>query len=79
MIESRLTTKDNPYDPFSEFYDWLIFDEVYGYHTCGLIDRVAETFTEIKDQDGKIKSDAAIELILMIEPETYKVVRKNID
>lgn len=35
-----LTTKDNPYDPFTQFREWYIYDETNGYHTCGLIARL---------------------------------------
>ena len=30
----RITTVDNPYDPFEEWDEWYLFDKTKGYHTC---------------------------------------------
>lgn len=40
-MECRLTTLDNPYNPFTQFDEWYAYDENNGYCTCGLIDRLA--------------------------------------
>lgn len=47
-----LTTYDNPYDPFTEFSKWYVFDTVHGYDCCGYIDRMANTspgFTHVEN------------------------------
>ena len=31
MVEYRLTTIDNPFDPFTEFDQWILFDKDKGY------------------------------------------------
>lgn len=36
-----LTTNDNPFDPFTEFRQWFLYDVKAGYNTCGLIARVS--------------------------------------
>lgn len=36
----RLTTVDNPYDPFTHWKQWLLFDANKGYHTCARLARV---------------------------------------
>ena len=43
MKEEQLwiTTNDNPFDFFTQFDDWYLFDESKGYHTCSLVARVA--------------------------------------
>lgn len=33
--ELRITTSDNPYDPFTHWEQWLLFDTNAGYNTCG--------------------------------------------
>ena len=35
MSDCRLTTFDNPYDPFEQFALWMLFDNQNGYNTCG--------------------------------------------
>ena len=40
MSDCRLTTFDNPYDPFEQFALWMLFDNRNGYNTCGKIDRL---------------------------------------
>jgi len=44
--EVRITSIDNPYDPFDEWDKWLLFDNASGYHTC---ERLA-SITTISDQ-----------------------------
>lgn len=69
-----LTTKDNPHNPFTEFDDWFMFDELQGYHTCGYIDRIAKTSNDLPDEINKLIIDVAIEEIVALEPEIYKKV-----
>ena len=72
--EVMLTTKDNPHNPFTEFDDWFMFDELKGYHTCGYIDRIAKTSNDLPDEINKLIIDVAIEEIVALEPEIYKKV-----
>lgn len=72
--EVMLTTKDNPHNPFTEFDDWFMFDELQGYHTCGYIDRIAKTSNDLPDEINKLIIDVAIEEIVALEPEIYKKV-----
>jgi hypothetical protein len=74
--EVMLTTKDNPYNPFTHFNDWFMFDELKGYHTCGYIDRIAQTSEDLPDSVNKLIIDTAIEEIIALEPEIYKKVEK---
>ena len=44
-----LTTVDNPFDPFTQFDEWLEFDLSKGYNSCELLARIAKfprAFTE---------------------------------
>lgn len=59
-----LTTIDNPYDPFTQYEEWLTFDETYGYHTNGLLARRTFTSDELSDEDQDQAIQMAIEEII---------------
>lgn len=66
MIESWITTKDNPFDFFTQFDDWYQFDESKGYHTCSYVARIAKTSNELSDLDNEIEIARAIDEILQL-------------
>lgn len=68
MIESRLTTVDNPYDPFDQPDAWQAFDTKMGYHTPSFLARVVVFSDELSDAD----QDLAIELAI------DEIVRENL-
>ena len=73
----RITTLDNPFNPFTQFEDWYNWDELHGHHTCGLIDRVAETsesFTQ--DLNDSIK-EAAIDSLMDLFPGQYRKISET--
>lgn len=49
MSDCRLTTLDNPFNPFTEFDDWYDFDVSHGYCTCGYIARVGYFKVDMPD------------------------------
>lgn len=64
MTEYRLTTFDNPYDPFTQFTDWFLFDEEKGYHTCGYLGRIARTSDAFSDEENNREVERAIDEII---------------
>lgn len=62
---SRLSTIDNPYDPFDQYSEWYNWDIVAGYNSCSLLDRIAVTSTDLSlaNQDEAI--ERAIDEIVM--------------
>lgn len=64
MTECRLTTFDNPYDPFEQFTDWFLFDEEKGYHTCGYLGRIARTSDALSDEENQQEVERAIDEII---------------
>ena len=64
MTECRLTTFDNPYDPFEQFTDWFLFDEERGYHTCGYLGRIARTSDSLSDEENQREVERAIDEII---------------
>jgi len=64
MKEAMLTTIDNPFSPFTEFDDWLRFDENKGYFTCNYLARIAKTSDELSETDQSLAIDQAIDEIV---------------
>ena len=72
--EYMLTTVDNPYNPFTQFDNWYAFDEQIGYHSCGLLARLAVTSDELTDEQNQMAIDEAVNDILDLFPGLYKIV-----
>lgn len=68
MIETMLTTFDNPHDPFEDFPAWYSFDQRHGYNTLGLLARLAAVSPEISDADYDAEVDSVIESIIRENP-----------
>ena len=63
MSSVALTTVDNPYDPFNDFYSWFMFDESKGYHSCSYIGRIAKTSEQLSDEENDQEIEKAIDLV----------------
>lgn len=66
--EFVLTTKDNPYDPFTQWDEWYAFDEAKGYCSCGYLSRIANTSPDMPDEWNETEIKRAIEEIIAIDP-----------
>ena len=75
--EFMLTTVDNPYDPFTQFENWLAFDEQNGYNTNGLLARLALTSNELSDKENEMIISHAVDDILELFPGLYKKITRN--
>lgn len=62
--EYMLTTTDNPYDPFDQWEEWYAWDLHAGYHTPGLLDRVAKVSNELSELDQHLAVQEAIDEIV---------------
>jgi hypothetical protein len=59
-----LTTFDNPYDPFTQWDEWFVWDMRAGYNTPGLLDRWAHHSSELSDVDEHLAIQQAIDEII---------------
>ncbi len=75
--EYMLTTVDNPYDPFTQFESWYAYDEQTGWHTCGLLARLALTSNELSEEENEREIDRATNEILNLFPGLYKRVTRS--
>ena len=47
MSDCMITTIDNPFNPFTQYDDWLRFDEDMGYYTNEYLARIAEVSSKM--------------------------------
>jgi hypothetical protein len=75
-----LTTFDNPFDPFTQFTSWLLFDKEKGYNSCERLARIAQTSDEMSEEETNIEIERAIDEIIYYDfLNIYKKVRRNED
>ena len=73
-----LTTFDNPYNPFTQFNQWLLFDKEKGYDSCEYLARIANTSDEMTDEENNREIESAINEIIKYDfRNIYKKVRRS--
>lgn len=73
-----LTTLDNPYDPFNQFDQWLMFDINKGYGSCEYLGRIARTSDQLSDEENNREVERAIdEIIAMDFRNLYTKARRH--
>lgn len=76
--EYRLTTIDNPFDPFTQFDDWFLFDTEKGYNSCSRLDRITRVTDEMSEVEVNEENERAIDEIIKYDfMNLYKKVAKN--
>lgn len=74
MSKAMLTTIDNPYNPFTQFDEWLVYDELNGHYSSSLLARVAVHSDELSEADKDLSIETAIDTI--IKEDARLVYRK---
>ena len=59
-----LTTIDNPYSPYTQYDQWLAFDEEKGYNSNALLARLVISSDELSDPDQNLAREDAIQQII---------------
>ena len=73
-----LTTRDNPYDVFEDYINWMNFDHQKGYNTSELLARIARTSDELSDEENQKEIERAIDEIIRFDfMNIYKKVTKS--
>lgn len=73
-----LTTFDNPYDPFTQFEKWFLFDTEKGYNTCAYLGRIVRTSDEFTDEENDLANERAMDEIIKYDfRNIYKKVSLN--
>ena len=69
MKQCMLTTIDNPYDPFTQFDSWYLYDlelsNANDVHVpcCSYLARIAKTSAQLTHEENDMEVDRAIEEI----------------
>lgn len=61
-----LTTIDNPFSPFTQWDEWVRYDEDKKYFTCAYLARIAKTSDELTDSDYEQAIENAINEIISL-------------
>lgn len=73
--KARLTTFDNPFNPFTEFDSWFLFDCEKGYNSCSYLARIARTSEQLTEQENNEEIERAIDEIIKYDFQNiYKKV-----
>lgn len=76
--ETMLTTVDNPYNPFEDFTQWLLFDNEKGYGTCDYLGRIARTSDQLSQEENDEEIERAIDEIIALDfRNIYKKVTRE--
>lgn len=65
-VDVMLTTVDNPYNPFTQYEDWLSYDTLSGHNSNALLARVAVVNDELSEEDIDEATVEAIEEIVRV-------------
>lgn len=78
MANVLLTTKDNPFNPFTQWDEWYAYDEGMDYHTCSYLARVAFSSDELSSTDELEALETAARSIIQYDPlDIYKLVEAD--
>lgn len=76
--ECRLTTFDNPFNPFDDFTSWELFDREKGYNSSNLLARITKDSDELSDLEKDLEIERAIDEIIKYDfMNIYKKVVKE--
>lgn len=77
MAEKMLTTIDNPFNPFTQWDEWYLYDHSAGYCTCEYLARIVHDSVALTDEQNDYAIDEAMDEIVKINGELYKIVEKQ--
>lgn len=76
---SMLSTKDNPYDPFTQFDEWYAYDEMKGHHSCSVLGHFATTSSALSDEENQRITEEAIDRIIYLDNHLHNFIKVTKD
>ena len=79
MNECRLSTIDNPFNPFDDFISWFLYDIEKGYQSCEYLAKIARLSDDMTEKEENEEIERAIDEIVELNPLGIymKVTRNN--
>lgn len=78
MNDCKLTTSDNPFDPFEQFDSWFAFDIEKGYYSCSKLARIAQITDDMSEVEIQMETERAIDEIIKYDfLNIFKKVYRN--
>ena len=76
-----LTTVDNPYNPFDQFTQWLLFDKEKGYNTCEYLARIVNLSDDLSEKESNEAIERAMDEVIKCDPLNMykKVTSKSVE
>lgn len=65
--DCMLTTIDNPYNPFTQFDHWFLYDVEKGYDSCGYLARIAFLADGMSEDEKNEEIEHAIDEIIKLD------------
>lgn len=59
-VITYLTTEDNPWNPFTNWDEWIHYDIIKGYYTCERLARIAKTSSVLPDSINEESTEDAM-------------------
>lgn len=64
MEDYRITTEDNPFDPFTQWDDWYRYDLSQGYQTCERLARIANISLNLPEELNDADIESAVDQMI---------------
>ena len=71
--ECMLSTIDNPFNPFTDFVSWFMFDIEKGYNCCSYLARIANVSDAMSQQEENEEVERAIDEIIELNPVSFYI------
>ena len=73
-----ITTIDNPYDYFTQFRQWYLYDVEKGYNTCERLSKLAKISQDMTQKEEIEAAEKAIDKLIELDfLQIYRKVTKN--
>lgn len=64
MEDVMITTVDNPYNPFTEWEDWLNYDVQHGYMTCERLASITTISDSLSEEENNQTINESIDQLI---------------